>query len=423
MINVVVLAIGYPAYLYFLGYEKYGVWLILVTLLNFAQVCSLSTSQAVTKLVAEEYGRKNTESIEQYVTTAMTIFLVSGFIVLSIICIFKSQVISIFKLSDENTAIAVKLLPYVGMLSIYAFVSQILNATLSGFGRLDIANYAQASGKIIATGVAVLLLYTGKGVESILIGNSVGYIFIHVISLMYIKRSGVFRFVRSSNICLIKAKRLLSFGSQLFGSSMVTMFLMPFNKLIISRYIGVSSVPIYEIAFKGAMQIQGLFSVGLGAIMPEISRLASTASGMCQIKNINRQITKFIALGGSTFFFLILCFAGVLLRIWLRERFSETLLYSFRIIIASSLFCSFAIPAYYTIIGLGNVKYVFISHLIQSSVNVICVFMLLFLGVPLSIIKISAISAIALMVGALLLLWGRKRSMSKFVARNIEINN
>jgi O-antigen/teichoic acid export membrane protein len=52
--NSIVLAIAYPIYLHFLGYEKYGIWLVLATVLTFAQLGNLGISPAVMKLVAEE---------------------------------------------------------------------------------------------------------------------------------------------------------------------------------------------------------------------------------------------------------------------------------------------------------------------------------------------------------------------------------
>jgi len=56
-INTVVVAIAYPVYLHFLGYERYGVWLVLATVLTFAQLGNLGIGPAVMKLVAEEHGR------------------------------------------------------------------------------------------------------------------------------------------------------------------------------------------------------------------------------------------------------------------------------------------------------------------------------------------------------------------------------
>lgn len=50
--NSIVLAVAYPVYLHFLGYEKYGVWLVLATVLTFTQLDNLGIGPAVMKLVA-----------------------------------------------------------------------------------------------------------------------------------------------------------------------------------------------------------------------------------------------------------------------------------------------------------------------------------------------------------------------------------
>jgi O-antigen/teichoic acid export membrane protein len=57
VINTITMAAGFPIFLHFLGYEKYGIWLILATVLTFAQLGNLGISPAVIKLVAEEHGR------------------------------------------------------------------------------------------------------------------------------------------------------------------------------------------------------------------------------------------------------------------------------------------------------------------------------------------------------------------------------
>jgi len=55
----------------------------------------------------------------------------------------------------------------------------------------------------------------------------------------------------------------------------LSMLLSPLNKLILSRYAGVASVPVYEIALMGTMQIKGLVSAGHGALVPEISKVSA----------------------------------------------------------------------------------------------------------------------------------------------------
>jgi O-antigen/teichoic acid export membrane protein len=62
-INGVVLAVAYPVYLHFLGYEKYGVWLVLATVSSFAQLGNLGIGQTIMNLVAEEYGKADIKTM------------------------------------------------------------------------------------------------------------------------------------------------------------------------------------------------------------------------------------------------------------------------------------------------------------------------------------------------------------------------
>ena len=140
---------------------------------------------------------------------------------------------------------------------------------------MDLANWTRSGGRIAAVTTAGSLLYSGHGIESLLIGNALSYVFIHVVSLIFIWRIAHIRFLRISNLSGQSCKRLLSFGSGVFGSSLISMLLSPFNKLMLARYAGISSIPIYEIAFNGSMQVRALIEAGLRALMPEISRIGA----------------------------------------------------------------------------------------------------------------------------------------------------
>ncbi|MHC4166563.1 MAG: lipopolysaccharide biosynthesis protein [Planctomycetota bacterium] len=137
VINAGILAISYPIYLHFLGHEQYGLWLALSVVLTFAQFGNLGIGPAVTKFVAEDYGRGDIEGIQHYVTTAIALLCLSGTIILVLILILKRQIVALFGLSDENARKALWLIPYIGVLSTYVLIIQVFKATLSGLGRMD----------------------------------------------------------------------------------------------------------------------------------------------------------------------------------------------------------------------------------------------------------------------------------------------
>jgi len=383
VINSVAMAVAFPIYLYFLGYEKYGVWLVLATVLNFAQLGNLGISHAVMKLVAEEHGRDDIEGIQQYVTTALALLCISGGLTLIVILVFKTQIIAAFKLSDENAKMAFWLLPYIGILSVYVFIVHASNATLSGLGRMDLANYTQAVGRIVAVTVAAILLYCGRGIEGLLIGNTLSYLFIHIVSFICIRRIAKIRFLRLENLDAQCGKRILHFGGTMFGGSVISMLFSPFNKLMLSRYAGVSSIPIYEIALMGSMQVRGLIEACLRALMPEISRLSAnmTRDAKERISEIYRRAMRLIFLFGTPLYVGLIIASPLLLKVWLGQRFVETLPNVFRIMLVGTFLSLLCVPGYYNLMGLGMVHYCFLSEVTKGVVNVVAVGMtILFVG-------------------------------------------
>jgi len=364
VINAVAMMAGYPIYLHFLGYEKYGVWLVLATVLSFAKLGNLGIGQAVMKLVAEEYGRDDIKGIQQYVTTALALLCLSGSLILIVVLLFKSPIVSAFKLSDENAQTALWLLPYIGILSIYVFIVQALNATLSGLGRMDMANYIQSVGRIVAVTVAAILLYRGRGIESLLIGNTISYVFIHIVSLICILRIVHIRFLLLRNLNAQRGKRILRFGGAVFGGTVVSMLGSPFNKLMLSRYAGVSSIPVYEIAFTGSMQVRGLFEAGFRALMPEISRISGnmTRYAKDRVSQISRHAMRLIFLFGIPMYVAMLIFATPLLRIWLREEFIQTIPAAFRLMLVATFINLLGVPSYHFLMGMGHVRDVFAAR-------------------------------------------------------------
>jgi len=426
VVNIAVMAAGYPIYLHFLGYEKYGVWLVLATVLTFAQLGNLGMGQAVVKLVAEEYGRGDIKGIQQYVTTALLLLCVSGTVALIVILALKTQIVAVFKLSDENAKIVLWLLPYIGILSIYVFVIQVFEAVLSGLGRMDLTNYIQSLSRGVNVAVAGLLLSTGSGfgVKSLLIGSILSYLFIHIASLVCIWRIAPIRFLQISRFDAHRCKRLLHFGGAVFGSSLIGMLLSPFNKLMLSRYAGVSTIPVYEIAFAGSMQVRALFEAAFRAMMPEISRIGATISNYAQdrISQIYRRSMKLIFLFGTPMYAGLIILLTPLLKFWLRQEFVSTLPASFKIMLISMFISLLGIPAYYTLLGMGMVRYTLTSHIIVSGVSAIIVLTTVFIRNNISVEVVFWAFLAATIVTTTYLIWQNTRKVLKETPERFLLN-
>jgi O-antigen/teichoic acid export membrane protein len=168
-------------------------------------------------------------------------------------------------------------------------------------------------------------------------------------------------------------RKLVSFGGAVLGGSIISMLFSPFNKLMLSRYTGVATVPIYEIAFTASMQVRGLFEAGLRPLMPEISRLngITTQEARYRIIHIYRRAMRLIMSAGTPVYVAMALLTSVLLKLWLGDRFVDTLPSAFRIMLIGSFIGLFAVPAYYTLMGMGYIRYNLGAHIVQAGVNLI----------------------------------------------------
>lgn len=356
-VNIIVLAVSYPIYLHYLGYERYGLWLALGAVLALARLSDFGMAQAVTKLVAEELGKGDTQTVQQYVATAILVLSMAGGVAFAIILVFRSQIVSAFKFTGINAEIAMWLLPYIGLLSIYSVAVQALAGTLGGLGRIDLSNYAETGRRIVLILVAVPLLYFGQGLKSLLIASAFSYFAKHVLTLFLIRRMVHFRLMKLSNINRHCFKRLLGIGSGLFGGSVVRMVGMPFNRFMLARFAGVDSLPVFDVAWRGSTQIHQIFGVGLQALMPEVSRTASemSANSIKRIRSILRRTFSVVLATATPLFLGLFLLAGPLLRVWLGKSFLDVIPPSFRVMLVGTLMSLLAAPAYHFMVGSGRV--------------------------------------------------------------------
>ena len=406
IVNIIVMAVGYPFYLHFLGYEKYGVWLVLTTVLSFASLGNLGIGTAVMKLVAEEYGRKNIQGVQSYITTATVMLLLSGTIILLILLILRHPIVASFKLNPENAQMVLWLLPYIGVLCIYSFLIQVFEATLSGLGRMDWANYIRTFSHAIQVIISGFLLAAGQGIIGMLIGSIISCIIIHILAVLCIRKIIRFNLLNTATINATSLKIMIKFGGTVFSGTLISMLLNPFNKLMLSRYAGVATLPVYEIAFTGAMYVRSLIEAGMRALLPEISRISSnlTHQAKAQMQNIYERSLNLILKYGTLIYALLLLFAPFIFQIWFGQRYIETMHTAFQLMLVGTYLSLLCVPAYYTLLGANKVNTCLVSHIIQSVINFMLIITIVIFSDKLDVNQVVLATALGMGLSALYLI-------------------
>lgn len=401
--GIVLSIISYPIYLHFLGAGLYGLWIILSVVISFSAIGGLGIDDAIVKYVAQEYGKNNKENILKYISTSINFLIICGILIIAVLISIIDVIRGFLNLGIQYSELFYAIFPFIVILSVFIFIVNLINSVLKGLGRFDQASYFLLSGRIIAVSIAIVLLTSGYSIWSLYWGQLLSFIYVLIISAIFIHREiGAFynpwKFDAKSLWILIK------FGGMLTVSKVISMLLVPFVKIVIVRYIGLSDVAYFEIAHKIVLQIRSLFERGISAIMPEISRLTTAAHN--QEKEISRIIFKayklILFLGLPTFILLILV-GDTIIKAWLATEYNVAISTTFKIIAIGFTFNLLIIPIYYHFMALGKVKYCFYNHLVQAVLNFVLISILLFANI-ISYYLFVVTFAISVCVSALVLL-------------------
>ena len=402
------LGITYPVYLHYLGFSQYGLWLVLSTVLTFAQLGNLGMAQAVSKQVAAEIGKGDHAGVISCVTTALCSLLVSSGVLLIGLIYFRFGIARQFHLPSEEAKQVSGLLPLIGLLSLYAIFLETLNSTLAGSGRLDLYSYLQLMNQLISTGVTIVGLMLGKGIGSFLFGSAIGYLVMHVGTHVSIRRLYGLNAFQPKHFSVARLRETLSLSLYLMGSTAVSMLLTPLNRILLARYVGLSSVPAYHIIFSGCMKTRSLLDTVVRPLMPEVSRLNSGFSGDVrrEIKELNRKMMRVVLLTSGSLYLALFVFGAPLLRLWLGERLAAGVpVIGLRFCVAGMFFSAVGLSSFYTLLGLGYGRSLFVANILQAAIPVFTILAATLLGRPISLALVFAGVALGMAIANCYLIW------------------
>ncbi len=397
--------IGYPIYIHYLGYEQYGTWLILATLLVFMQLGIAGIGPAISQLVAEANARSDYCQLRSYVTWT-AILVGSATVLLTALSSVMSPLFASLLSAHPATETAIRLIPLVALLAGYFLWVEIFASVLTGLGRMDQTNLVTALGQGLIVLVAFLLLRRGWGIPALIVGYFAGRGAVNLTLVMLIRRTYGHRLFAGTKLAARDLATLVRVSGSILGGTILTVFLGPFNKWMIAGSLGVDQVPIYEIAFGASMQVRNLFEFGLRSLVPEISRINAMrpSNATPRIRSVFNNCLLFSALVGLPLYLVVGIFAHKIFGLWLHSMLRPQQVGAFRTLLLGSFVNMLGTSAYYCLIGLQALRSVFKSYVIQVCLNVILLVSALVFLRHLNIFLVCAATAASIGTGSVYLI-------------------
>ena len=326
---------------------------------------SIFTALVVKLMAPDAIGEKHSVML-----ASSSIFSVISIVVLVLVTLllseFAPRLMSIEPGSVLDAEIRCVIL-LMGVLTAIQIVVALHSALIESSGRLDLAMKWQLIGPTVVLTLLAVFFFAGMTVTA---SGYVTALCAGVVTdlclLWFVKRK-----VMPATLPFWPARKrleglvhLLKSGGVLQATSLMGIFLEPLNKLLLNHFVGASAVTIYDLAMKVIWGIQYLF----GAAMRVFLHLGSQDKGA-----VGPTFFRVLALVGVPA--LMFHAVGALFLSWTAHHWlaidATQLMIFFAIATLSNLGMIYITPLYISLIGRGELHFIFRSQAILAITNVV----------------------------------------------------
>ncbi|MEK9138334.1 MAG: polysaccharide biosynthesis C-terminal domain-containing protein, partial [Bacteroidota bacterium] len=296
-------------------------------------------------------------------------------------------------------------------------IAGVFSSVLNGIQRMDIFNLLVAIVLPLKFLVSLLVLVEGFGLIG-LMSVDAAFAAGTIIPLVWATKKYFpalsFRGMRYDKRVM---KPLFRFGSQLQASRIAELVQFQFDKMVLSRFMGLQYVSLYDVGSRPLTRLRALPTTAIASLVPAVSALDASAD-LARIRAALIRSTRYLIILAVPVFAYIICFAHELLAAWLGPGFDQAARTMQVLAIGYAVsVCSMTLAMVSQ--GMGEPKYQMYATIIQAVLNIL---LSITLVVLFGYFGAVAGTTISIIVGALLFYyWFGKRVLERPVTTLVQI--
>jgi len=406
-----------PLIVHYVGAEMFGLWSLMLALTGYLGLADVGLATSFTKYVAEFSTQKDPVRVNRVMTHGLVfyavlslVFLVVGYTAFPYL--FNLLNIPAQQFENARTIFLLSLLSF-GASSIGSVFASIL----SGIQRTDLLSIIMSIAFAVKLAAMSATLVLGWGISAMVSADVLTTVLTSIPLYLASKRCLPYLEIRFRSYDHALMKTLLRFGSHLQVSRVAEAILLQFDKLLISRFVGLSSVSMYDFGSRPLARLRALEVSSVGALIPAISELQASNNDQRIVSAMSRS-SKYLGMMSFPVFGFLFFFADPIIEVWLGKGYGQAAL-TMKILVVSYCLNVLASPVGFVGQGRGETKYQMWVAAAQSILNIVLSFTLIrnfgYFGAVVG-------TAIAMCIGALLLIaWYGKRVVENPVALHVKL--
>ncbi len=389
--------------------EKYGLWILVMSMVSFLGLLTLGLSSAVQRYLSVEISSGNVREYKQTISSSLFVFILTG-----ILCVLISIGLGLSAQSFvENNELSQEfriLILLMGCNVAVKFIATPFRAALTAEFKFILVSGTDILVLLIKSLLTIYFVLNEFGVIAvglaILIGEASGNILLAIITKLSLKD-----FIFSiRDIKKSKVATLFKYSVNSFIASIGDMFRFPIDNIIISTHIGLSAVTIYSIPVRLLSYASAFILQTLGVLQPLFAKLHAEGN----LDNIRSkfQLSNYLSFGiGSLLASGLIIFGADFITLWI-DNYDETQVLTW--ILPLTLLCGVAQqPSVMLLYALGAHRYYAFLNIIEAICNVI-----------ISLALVSKFGVIGVAIGTLIPMFITKvLILPRYVCKQVNIEN
>jgi O-antigen/teichoic acid export membrane protein len=314
-----------PAIWSTLGADRFAIWSLFFALTGYFAALDLGLAQGTLRFVAAARGRDDHHEAGSFATLALSGYLVLSACWILLVAGFSSPLVQWLRIPAELVDVA-KFGLWVGALVFFlSGVSNVIMATLQGYGRFDLANVVLLTIAFQQAAGMAMILSRGWGLHALMINVAIGGALGTLVGLVILARAvPEFRWARLGRVRRAMPEAL-RFGIPLQITNVLAVVNAQIDKLLLSRFTGLSAVSAYELGSRVGAAATSLPQLLLLPIMAESARMAASGEPD-RLRQLYERGSRYFLTAGSVIVAALLAGASRLYSAWLGSPHPEAAL-------------------------------------------------------------------------------------------------
>ncbi len=359
-----------------LGLDRYGIWVLANALVGTAAVVPVGLGDATVKFVSSYRGRGGTDGVIRVIRSTLTVSLILGALVAIVVIVSAPWLTeAVFKISSQDQELAARAIQIAGVALVTRSIDSVFLSTLRAYERYDLAAGVAMVVRIVNIATAVLLATLGYGVVQILLGT------LAVTTAGTLTQAALCRrLVEGLSIrpLLDRAalREVLGFGMYSWVQGLGGMIFGQVDLLLIGAILGSRQLAYYAVCVQLAQQIHGLPAAVFAFLFPMISsRYEQT--GRVGLHELFKRYMGLNVVFAAVLAAPLILFGRPILTLWMGSDFASHAHALLAILAVAYALLSINVVPHYTLLGLGQVRFVSIANLAAGVLSLIGVAVLL----------------------------------------------